>query len=128
MSKIYDDHCRRKVEKEKEIEAKKEAEAEELLTKAMLAKSHSKLLQNQASSMTSVGGGKEEDEPHVPSRDSLEADSLLMGAVEDAKSGHHGAVSKNGNTTVLLSVDLDKMQEEVMAQQVGSGEERSDVL
>eukprot|EP00518_Triparma_eleuthera_P020287 CAMPEP_0197552450 /NCGR_PEP_ID=MMETSP1320-20131121/5926_1 /TAXON_ID=91990 /ORGANISM="Bolidomonas sp., Strain RCC2347" /LENGTH=468 /DNA_ID=CAMNT_0043113029 /DNA_START=244 /DNA_END=1646 /DNA_ORIENTATION=+ len=115
QKKIYDDHCRRKAEKEKKIEAKKEKEAEDLLTKAMLAKTHSKVLEKQASS---VGGVKEKEEPHIPSRDSLEADALLMGAVESAKSGHHGAVSKDGNTTVILSVDLDKMQEEVTAQQL----------
>ncbi|GMI17878.1 hypothetical protein TrLO_g1373 [Triparma laevis f. longispina] len=120
QKKIYDDHMRRKAEKEKEVEAKKEAEADELLSQMVLQKTHSKILAKQASSMRSQGSNisdKGEEVVHEPSRESLEADLMLMGAVEEAKGGVN-VVSTNPNTTVTLSVDLDKMQEEVMKQQM----------
>mmetsp|Transcript_25401 Transcript_25401/g.47737 ORF Transcript_25401/g.47737 Transcript_25401/m.47737 type:complete len:491 (-) Transcript_25401:780-2252(-) len=122
QKKIYDDHMRRKAEKEAEAEAKKEEEADKLLSQMVLQTTHAKVLEKQASSMLSQGStiSDKGEEVHEPSRESLEADMMLMGAVEEAKGGHVAQLQEQAgsNTTVMLSVDLDKMQEEVTKQQL----------
>ncbi|GMI18928.1 hypothetical protein TeGR_g11989 [Tetraparma gracilis] len=124
QKKIYDDHIQRR----KERDERKEKEAEELMAKAMTNAGTQKLLKKESSLHS---GNMEEVAPPEPSRESLEAEALLMGSVHNAKAMKHSASFRtDGNTTVTMEVDTSAAHMEIMDMtakiktKVGEEEER----
>jgi hypothetical protein len=112
--KIYDDHVRRK----KERDERKEREAEEMMQKALLQKGKEKVLLKKASSIY-------DEVAHEPSRESLEAEALLMGGILEKKIMKHAEASGagvlvdgkfyDGDTVTTMEVDTTAAHAEIMA-------------
>eukprot|EP00520_Triparma_pacifica_P003791 CAMPEP_0118658652 /NCGR_PEP_ID=MMETSP0785-20121206/14686_1 /TAXON_ID=91992 /ORGANISM="Bolidomonas pacifica, Strain CCMP 1866" /LENGTH=479 /DNA_ID=CAMNT_0006551691 /DNA_START=126 /DNA_END=1562 /DNA_ORIENTATION=+ len=116
QKQIYDDHVKRRMEQAEARDKRKEEEAEALLNQVIVNSTQKKVLEKQQSSIPSVG------EAQGPSRESIEAEELLFGAMQgkveaNVPSLQHSASYKAGNKTTVLEVDISGVHNDVSKKQ-----------
>ena len=130
QKRIYDDHVKRQEEKRERREKREEEEAEKLFNSVIVDSTQKKVLEKQVSSLPSV-------EDQEPSRESLEAEELLIGAIMGKSGGaprplggqgalQHSQSFKVGNKTTVLEVDVSGVHEDVLKKQAEGEKQREE--
>ncbi|GMI35955.1 hypothetical protein TrRE_jg2322 [Triparma retinervis] len=127
QKKIYDDHVKRQNDRREAREKRKEEEADALLNSVIVKSTQNKVLEKQASSIQRF------DEE--PSRESLEAEALLLGAItgkvraapsSGASSLQHSQSFKVGNKTTVVEVDVSGVHDDVLRKQAEGERQRKE--